>query len=388
MNDSISLGKATLGLADDQKQVYHLARDFAIKEMKPHMLEWDIQEIFPVDVLRKIGELGFGAIYCKEEFGGTGLTRLDASVIFEALASGCSSTTAYMTIHNMCAWMIDNYGSKEMKEKYISDMNSMKVLSSYCLTEPGAGSDAASLTTTANRDGDYYVINGSKSFISGGGSSDLYIVMCRTGEPGAKGISCILVEGDNPGLSFGKKEKKISWNSQPTRQVFFEDCRVPITNRLGNEGFGFNIALKGLNGGRLNISSTSLGAAQAALEEARNHILVRKQFGKRLADFQYLQFKLADMATKVAACRLMVRSAAVALQEEHPNHITICSMTKLFVTEECQKVCDDAIQLFGGYGILKDYPVQVFWRDCRVHRILEGTNEVMRMLVAKELLKE
>ncbi|XP_025098643.1 isobutyryl-CoA dehydrogenase, mitochondrial-like isoform X2 [Pomacea canaliculata] len=356
--------------------------------MFPNMATWDREETFPVDTLRKAAELGFGAIYCQEKYGGTGLSRLDASIIFEALAQGCCSTTAYISIHNMCAWMIDEFGNEEQKKRWIPQLASMGCLASYCLTEPGSGSDAASLTTSARKDGDSYVLNGSKSFISGAGATDVYLVMCRTGEAGPRGISCILVEKNTPGLSFGKKEKKVGWNTHPARVVSFDDCRVPKANLLSVEGQGFNIAMRGLNGGRINIASCSLGAAQASLEQACDHLKVRKQFGSALASFQYLQFRVAEMATQLVASRLLVRQAAMALQANLPEAVALCSMAKLFVTEECFQVCNDAMQMFGGYGYLKDYPVQQYVRDTRVHCILEGTNEMMRMLVSRDILRD
>ncbi|RUS87563.1 hypothetical protein EGW08_004669 [Elysia chlorotica] len=376
------------GLGVEQRQIQQMALDFAAKELAPNMIEWDEKEIFPLGTLREAAKLGFGAVYCKEEFGGTGLTRLDASVIFEALATGCCSTTAYISIHNMCAWMIDDFGNKELRAQWIPQLATMEKCSSYCLTEPGAGSDAASLSTTAKKDGSHYVLNGSKAFISGSGEADLYIVMCRTGEAGSKGVSCILVEKGTPGLSFAKKERKLGWNSHPARIVNFDECRVPVTNLVGSEGQGFNIAMKGLNGGRINVASCSLGAAYAALEQARDHMKIRKQFGKPIENFQYLQFRLAEMATQLVASRLMVRNAAVALDNKDANAVALCSMAKLFATEECFKICDYAMQIFGGYGYLKDYPVQQYMRDSRVHCILEGTNEIMRLLVSRDLLTE
>ncbi|KAM8853456.1 isobutyryl-CoA dehydrogenase, mitochondrial [Synchiropus picturatus] len=376
------------GLTDEQKEFQKVAFDFAANEMAPHMAEWDQKEIFPVETMRKAAELGFGGIYVQPEVGGSGLSRLDTTLIFEALSTGCVSTTAYISIHNMCAWMIDTFGNTEQRERFCPDLCSMEKFASYCLTEPGSGSDAASLLTTAQRKGDHYVLNGSKAFISGGGDTDVYVVMCRTGGKGAKGISCLVVEKDTPGLSFGKKEKKVGWNSQPTRAVIFEDCAVPVTNRLGEEGQGFNIAMKGLNGGRINIASCSLGAAHASVQLARDHLLVRKQFGEALSNNQFLQFKLAEMATKLVASRLLVREAATALQENRPDAVALCSMAKLFATDECFNICNQALQMHGGYGYLKDYAVQQFVRDIRVHQILEGTNEVMRMIVSRSLLTE
>ncbi|KAM9801672.1 isobutyryl-CoA dehydrogenase, mitochondrial [Neosynchiropus ocellatus] len=379
---------ASLGLSDEQKEFQKVAFDFAANEMAPHMAEWDQKEIFPVETMRKAAQLGFGGIYVQPEVGGSGLSRLDTTLIFEALSTGCVSTTAYISIHNMCAWMIDTFGNTEQRERFCPDLCSMEKFASYCLTEPGVGSDAASLLTTAQRKGDHYVLNGSKAFISGGGDTDVYVVMCRTGGKGAKGISCLVVEKDTPGLSFGKKEKKVGWNSQPTRAVIFEDCAVPVTNRLGEEGQGFNIAMKGLNGGRINIASCSLGAAHASVQLARDHLLVRKQFGETLSNNQFLQFKLAEMATKLVASRLLVREAASALQQNRPDAVALCSMAKLFATDECFNICNQALQMHGGYGYLKDYAVQQFVRDIRVHQILEGTNEVMRMIVSRSLLTE
>uniref|UniRef100_A0A3B4TII6 Isobutyryl-CoA dehydrogenase, mitochondrial n=1 Tax=Seriola dumerili TaxID=41447 RepID=A0A3B4TII6_SERDU len=379
---------AAHGLTDEQKEFQKVAFDFAANEMAPHMAEWDQKEIFPVETMRKAAQLGFGGIYVQPDFGGSGLSRLDTSVIFEALSTGCVSTTAYISIHNMCGWMIDTFGNNEQREKFCPDLCSMEKFASYCLTEPGSGSDAASLLTSAQRKGDHYILNGSKAFISGGGDTDVYVVMCRTGGKGPKGISCLVVEKGTPGLSFGKKEKKVGWNSQPTRAVIFEDCEVPVSNRLGEEGQGFGIAMKGLNGGRINIASCSLGAAHACVQLARDHLLVRKQFGETLSNNQFLQFKLAEMATKLVASRLLVREAATALQENRSDAVSLCSMAKLFATDECFNICNQALQMHGGYGYLKDYAVQQFVRDIRVHQILEGTNEVMRMIISRNLLTE
>ncbi|CAL1615296.1 unnamed protein product [Knipowitschia caucasica] len=376
------------GLSDEQKEFQKVAFDFAANEMAPQMAEWDQKEIFPVETMRKAAQLGFGGIYVQPDVGGSGLSRLDTSVIFEALSTGCVSTTAYISIHNMCAWMIDTFGNTEQREKFCPDLCAMDKFASYCLTEPGSGSDAASLLTTARNNGDHYIMNGSKAFISGGGDTDVYVVMCRTGGKGPKGISCLVVEKGTPGLSFGKKERKVGWNSQPTRAVIFEDCAVPVSNLLGEEGQGFNIAMKGLNGGRINIASCSLGAAHASLLLAREHLSVRKQFGETLSNNQYLQFQLAEMATKLIASRLMVREAAKALQEGRSDAVSLCSMAKLFATDECFSICNQALQMYGGYGYLKDYPVQQFVRDIRVHQILEGTNEVMRMIISRNLLSE
>ncbi|XP_071791807.1 isobutyryl-CoA dehydrogenase, mitochondrial-like [Asterias amurensis] len=383
----ISIDPST-GLTEEQKSFQSVALDFAKQEMAPFMRQWDEEEIFPVDVLRKAGSLGFGGIVVGEDVGGSGLTRLDSSVIFEALAQGCVSTTAYITIHNMCCWMIDEYGNEDQRQSVLPSLCSMEKLASYCLTEPGSGSDAVSLSTSARRDGDHYILNGSKAFISGGGDTDVYVMMVRTGEPGPKGISCVMIEKGSPGLSFGKKEKKMGWNSQPTRMVICEDCRIPVTNRLGVEGQGFQIAMKGLNGGRLSVSSCSLGAAQASIEAAKDHLKVRKQFGKTLDQFQFLQFRLAEMATELVASRLMVRNAARALQDNSPDAVALCAMAKLLATQKCSWICNEALQMFGGYGYLKDYPVQQYVRDIRVHEILEGTSEVMRLLISRDLLQD
>lgn len=377
----------SLGLSEEQVQMQRMATEFAEKEMAPNMAKWDEEEIFPVAEMRKAAYLGFGAVYIPEKYGGSGMTRVDASIIFEALSRGCVSTTAFISIHNMCAGIISDFGTEEQKLKWIPSLATMDLIASYCLTEPGSGSDSAALSTTAKRDGKFYVLNGSKAFISGGGESDLYVVMVRTGEPGSKGISCVVIEKDAPGLSFGKKEKKVGWNSQPTRAVIMEDCRVPISNRIGLEGQGFNIAMKALNGGRINIASCSLGAAQASLEIATEHLKVRKQFGKPLAEFQHNQFKLAQMATDIVASRLFVRKAADSLQQNHPETVSLCSMAKYFTTERCFDVVNSALQMHGGYGYLKDYAVQQYLRDLRVHQILEGTSEVMLMIISRDLLK-
>ncbi|CAI8027468.1 Isobutyryl-CoA dehydrogenase, mitochondrial [Geodia barretti] len=347
-----------------------------------------IQEIFPVEVCRKAAELGFGGLYVREDVGGSGLSRLDSSVIFEALATGCVSTTAYISIHNMCAWMIDEFGSQELRSKYLPHICSMQLLASYCLTEPDYGSDAANLQTSAKRDGDHYVINGSKAFISGAGDTDVYIIMTRTGakDDGAKGVTCFLVDKDTPGLNFGAKEKKVGWNSQPTRMVILEDCRIPATNMVGEEGQGFTIAMKGLNGGRINIASCSLGAAWAAIDKTTDYLKERKQFGQKLSQFQHLRFTLADMAAGLLSSRLMVRHAARSLDSAHSHAPQLCAMAKLVATETCYDITNKALQLHGGYGYLKDYPVQQYMRDARVHTILEGTSEIMKRIIASSLL--
>ncbi|XP_055926774.1 isobutyryl-CoA dehydrogenase, mitochondrial-like [Argiope bruennichi] len=376
-----------LGLSEEQLQIQKIAQEFASKEMFPNMAEWDEKEIFPVETLRKAASLGFGAIYSSEKYGGSGMTRLDASIIFEALSRGCVSTTAYITIHNMAVWMIDQYGNEEQREKWLPKLSTMEHFASYCLTEPNSGSDAASLSTTAKKDGDYYILNGTKAFISGGGESDIYVLMARTGQNGPKGISCLVVEKGTPGLSFGKKEKKLGWNSQPTRAVILEDCKIPISNRLGAEGQGFSIAMNGLNGGRVNIASCSLGAAHASIEIACEYTKVRKQFGKPLSEFQHNQFLLARMASDLLAARLLVRKAAVAVQNHSPETVSLCASAKYFTTEKCSQIVNHALQLHGGYGYLKDYVVQQYFRDIRVHQILEGTSEVMLMLISRDMLQ-
>lgn len=374
------------GLDEDRQSIQELALSFAAKEMAPNMLKWDEQEHFPLDTLKSAAELGFGGIRVSEEYGGSNLSCLDASIIYEALSTGCTSTTAFLTIHNMVQGLIETYGSKEIKDNFLPQLVTCQKIASYCLTEPNSGSDAASLGTVAKLDGNEYVLSGSKMFISGGGESDLYAVMARTGGKGPKGISCILVEKGTPGLEFGKKERKVGWNSQPTRAVMFDQCRVPIENRIGHEGEGFNIAMNALNGGRISISSCSLGAAHQSIQLSIDYAKERKQFGNSLADFQNTQFKLAEMATDLVASRLMVRTAAEAIDSKSKNAATLAAMAKLQATDKCFNICNSALQLHGGYGYLKDYAVQQFMRDTRVHQILEGTNEVMRMIIARHLL--
>ncbi len=375
-------------LSDDQRAFRDAARDFAVNEMAPHAGRWDEDKIFPEDALRQAAGLGFAGIYIRDDVGGAGLTRLDAAIVFEELAAGCTSTAAYISIHTMAAWMIDRFGNEEQRQRFLPPLTSMQHFASYCLTEPGAGSDAAALATRAVRDGDDYVLNGSKAFISGAGRSDVYVVMCRTGGDGAKGISTLVVPKDTPGLSFGKQERKLGWNSQPTAMLNFADARVPVANRLGAEGDGFKIAMMGLDGGRINISACSIGAARACLEASRAHMLDRRQFGKRLAEFQALQFKLADMATELAAARLMVHRAAQALDDGDPEATQLCAMAKRFATDVGFAVCNQALQIHGGYGYLRDFPIERFLRDVRVHQILEGTNEIMRVIIARRLLAE
>jgi alkylation response protein AidB-like acyl-CoA dehydrogenase len=373
-------------LTVEQNAIQDTARQFAARELAPNAARWDEEQIFPVETLRQAAALGFAGIYVREEAGGSGLTRLDASLVFEELAAGCVSTSAYLTIHNMVSWMIDRFGDAAQRRRFLPKLMSMEHLASYCLTEPNAGSDAAALATRAARQGDAYVLNGAKAFISGGGVSDLYLVMARTGEAGPKGISSFLVEKGAPGLSFGRKERKLGWNSQPTSTVMFENCRVPAQNRIGAEGEGFRFAMQGLDGGRINIASCSLGGARAALAAARTHMKERRQFGKALAEFQALQFRLADMATELEAARLMVRRAAGAIDAAEPDATLACAMAKRFATDACFHIANEALQLHGGYGYLKDFPVERIVRDLRVHQILEGTNEIMRVIIARRLL--
>ena len=373
-------------LSDEQRAFRQTARAFAREDWLPQAPGWDERQEFPVEALRRAAALGFAAIYVGEEFGGSGLGRVDAALIFEELAAACPSTAAYLSIHNMVAWMIDRFGSGEQRARLLPRLTNMDHLASYCLTEPGSGSDAAALATRAVRDGDHYVLNGTKAFISGGGASDLYAAMVRTGGEGPHGISCLLVEKGARGLSFGKKERKLGWNSQPTAMVIFEDCRVPVENRLGAEGDGFKIAMMGLDGGRLNIAACSLGGARACLEAARAHLLERRQFGHPLADFQALQFKLADMATELDAARLMVWRGAASLDQSDPQAVSHCAMAKRLATDAGFHICNEALQLLGGYGYLKDFPVERYLRDLRVHQILEGTNEIMRVIIARRLL--
>lgn len=375
-------------LNEDQVAIQDAARAFAEGQLAPHSAEWDEKKHFPVDVLRQAAELGFAGIYVNEDVGGSGLSRLDASIIFEALSYGDVPVAAYLTIHNMASWMIDRFGSDDLRRRYLPRLTSMELIASYCLTEPGSGSDAAAMRTTAKLDGDHYVLNGGKAFISGGGVSDVYVVMARTGGEGAKGVSAFVVEKGTPGLSFGANERKMGWNAQPTAQVNFDNCRVPVENRIGQEGEGFRFAMMGLDGGRLNIASCSLGGAQFALDTAKAYLETRNQFGRPLKDFQALQFKLADMATELEAARLMVRRAAHALDHKHPEATKLCAMAKRFATDAGFHVANDALQLHGGYGYLQDYPLERIVRDLRVHQILEGTNEIMRVIIARELFRQ
>ncbi|HTS39667.1 MAG TPA: acyl-CoA dehydrogenase family protein [Xanthobacteraceae bacterium] len=373
-------------LSEEQRAYQATARDFARAQMMPHARAWDEGEIFPVAALRKAAALGFGGIYVKDDVGGSALSRLDATIIFEELAQGCTSTAAYISIHNMVAWMIDAFGSEPLRRKFVPKLCTMEQFGSYCLTEPESGSDAASLKTRARRDGDHYVLDGTKAFISGGGVSDVYVVMARTGEPGPKGISCLVVEKGTPGLSFGALEKKLGWKSQPTAMVNFENCRVPAANLVGKEGEGFKIAMAGLDGGRLNIAACSIGGAQFCLDRTIVYMRERKQFDTRLSDFQALRFRIADYATELEAARLMVRRAAVAVGERAPGATRLAAMAKLLATDIGFEVVNGCLQLHGGYGYLRDHPIERVLRDVRVHQILEGTNEVMRLIVSRDIL--
>ena len=375
-------------LSEEQEAIQEMALRFAQDELAPHAAKWDEEKHFPVDVIKSTAELGLAGIYTRDDVGGSGLGRLDAALIFEALSQGCTSTAAFISIHNMCSWMIDSFGSEELRQKYCPKLTSMELVASYCLTEPGAGSDAASLKTKAVKEGDEYVLNGSKAFISGAGVSDLYVVMVRTGGDGPKGISTVLVEKGTPGLSFGANEKKMGWNSQPTAIVNFEDCRIPVANRVGEEGDGFKFAMMGLDGGRLNIAACSLGTATFALKTALDYTNERVAFGKSLNQQQALQFKLADMATELEAARVMLYQAAWKLDNKTPDATRFCAMAKRLVTDTGFDVVNNALQLHGGYGYLKDYPLERMLRDVRVHQILEGANEIMRVIVARDLLKE
>ena len=375
-------------LSEDQQALRDMAAEFARRELAPCAEEWDAQKIFPVDVLRQAAALGFAGIYLDEAQGGAGLGRLEAAILFEELAAGCTSTAAFISIHNMVAWMIDVFGDDAQRQAWLPDLVTMERFASYCLTEPGSGSDAASLRTTARLvDGDW-VLDGGKAFISGGGRGDLYLVMARTGGPGPDGVSAILVPGDAKGLSFGAQEHKMGWNSQPTCQVLFDDCRVPAGNLVGAEGQGFRFAMRGLDGGRVNIAACSVGAARESMQRAIAYTGERKQFGQAIRDFQNTQFKLADMATELEAARLMVHRAAFKLDQDAPDKTMACAMAKRFATDVCYQVIDQALQLHGGYGYIRDYGIERFLRDCRVHRILEGTNEIMRVIIARELLRE
>jgi hypothetical protein len=375
-------------LSDDQRALEDAARAFAEAELAPHSARWDEESFFPVETLRQAAGLGFAGLYVKEDVGGSGLSRLDAAIVFEALAAGDVSTAAFLSIHNMAAWMIDRFGSDELRQRFLPALCRMDLIASYCLTEPGSGSDAASLKTSARRADERYVLNGTKAFISGAGTSDLYVVMARTGREGAGGVSAIVVEKGADGLSFGANERKLGWRSQPTAMVHFDNVRVPVANRIGDEGQGFRFAMMGLDGGRLNIAACALGGAGQALAAAKAHMGERRQFGRPLKEFQALQFKLADMATELEAARLMVRRAAAALDAGDPAATRLCAMAKRFATDAAFEVANQALQLHGGYGYLKDYPLERIVRDLRVHQILEGTNEIMRVIIARELLRD
>jgi alkylation response protein AidB-like acyl-CoA dehydrogenase len=375
-------------LNEDERAIEETARRFARDRLAPFAAEWDETAHFPVDRLREAAALGFAGIYVKSDVGGSEMSRLDAAIIMEELSAGCTSTAAFISIHNMASWMIDRYGGEAQRKRFLPQLTTMEKIASYCLTEPGSGSDAAALKTRAVKDGDHYVLNGSKAFISGAGVSDIYVCMVRTGEDGPKGISCLVVEKGTPGLSFGKKERKMGWNSQPTAQVIFEDCRVPVANRIGAEGDGFRIAMSGLDGGRINIGACSVGTARAALEEAMAYVKDRKQFGRPISEFQVTQFKLADMATELEAARLMIRSAASALDRRDPRATMYCAMAKRFASDAGSKIANEALQLHGGYGYLKDFPAERHVRDLRVHQILEGTNEIMRVIVSREMFRQ
>ncbi|MDG2789338.1 acyl-CoA dehydrogenase family protein [Vibrio parahaemolyticus] len=375
-------------LNEDQRAFADTAQQFSLERLAPMAAEWDEKQNFPKDVLREAGELGFLSLYTPEAHGGLGLSRLDASIVFEQLSMGCTSTTAFMTIHNMVSWMVASFATEDVRAKYCPKLVTGEWLGSYCLTEPNAGSDAASLTTIASKKGDTYVLNGGKAFISGAGETDVLVVMARTGEAGAKGVSAFVVPAQADGISYGRKEPKMGWNSQPTRAVTFENVVIPASHLLGEEGQGFIFAMKGLDGGRINIATCSVGTAQQALNQATRYMQERKQFGKSLAQFQALQFKLADMATELVAARQLVRYAASKLDRGDPDATTYCAMAKRFATDVGFQICDQALQIYGGYGYIKEYPMERYFRDVRVHQILEGTNEIMRLIIARRLLSE
>ncbi|HLO19770.1 MAG TPA: acyl-CoA dehydrogenase family protein [Sphingomicrobium sp.] len=375
-------------LTDDQLQIQEMARKFTADAITPFAAEWDEKHIFPKDTIREAAELGFGSIYVSEENGGIGLGRLEAALIFEAMAYGCPSTSAFVSIHNMASWMIDRFGSADVKQKYLPSMITMERMGSYCLTEPSSGSDAAALKTKAVLEGDHYVVSGSKSFISGGGENEIYLTMVRTGEDGPKGITCLVIDKDMPGVSFGAQERKLGWHSQPTAQVNFDEVRVPLANRVGAEGEGFRIAMMGLDGGRLNIGACSLGGGQRCLDEAISYTKGRQQFGQPIADFQATQFTLADMETELQAARYLLYVASAKVTANAPDKTRFAAMAKRLATDTGSSVVDRALQLHGGYGYLMDYPVERFWRDLRVHSILEGTNQIMRVIVSRDLLRQ
>jgi len=373
-------------LTEDHIAIRDMARAFAAGKLAPHAVAWDEARHFPADTMREAAALGMGGVYVAEDVGGAGLSRFDATLIFEALATGCPTISAYLSIHNMATWMIDAHGSEEQRRRFVPRLAAMEHLASYCLTEPGSGSDAAALRTRARRDGDHYVLNGAKQFVSGAGAADVYVVMVRTGGEGSSGISTLVVPGDTPGIALGANERKMGWNAQPTRAVIFENARVPVANRLGEEGIGFRIAMAGLDGGRLNIAACSIGGAQAALDKALAYMRERKAFGKRLDEFQALQFRVADMATELEAARTFLWRAAAALDARDPDATRLCAMAKRFGTDVGFEVANHALQLLGGYGYLSEYGIEKIVRDLRVHQILEGTNEIMRLIVARGLL--
>ncbi len=374
-------------LTEDQRAIEDTARAFAAEHIAPFAAQWDEEHIFPRDVLTKAAALGLASIYVRDDVGGSGLGRMESVIVFEALSRGCPSTAAFLSIHNMTSWMIDTFGTEEQRHRLLPAMTRFEVIGSYCLTEPSAGSDAAALKTKARLDGDAYVLNGAKAFISGGASSDRYIVMARTGGEGASGISCFVVEQGSPGLSFGANERKLGWHSQPTSMVHFDNVRVPVANRIGAEGQGFKIAMAGLDGGRLNIGACSLGPASVAVELARDYMKTRKAFGRDIADFQALQFKLADMVAELEGARLMIRNAAAKLDAKAPDATLHCALAKRVATDAGFRIVNEALQIHGGYGYLRDYPLERLLRDVRVHQILEGTNEIMRVIAAREILK-
>jgi len=375
-------------LTDDQLAIQEMARRFTADAITPFAAQWDEDHSFPRETIKAAAELGFAAIYVSEESGGIGLGRLEAALIMEAMAYGCPGTSAFISIHNMATWMIDRFGSDDLRGRFVPSLVGMEKIASYCLTEPGSGSDAAALRTTARLEGDHYVVNGTKQFISGGGVSDVYVTMVRTGDASPKGISCLVIEKDMPGVSFGAPERKLGWNASPTAQVIFENVKVPVANRVGAEGDGFRFAMAGLDGGRLNIGACSLGGAQRCLDEAVKYAKERSQFGQPIAEFQNTQFQLADMATDLEAARALLYLAAAKVTDNAPDKTRFSAMAKRFATDTGSSVVDRALQVFGGYGYLKDYPIERFWRDLRVHRILEGTNEVMKLIIGRDLLRQ
>ena len=375
-------------LTSDQKNYRDLAKNFSDKELKPFAAMWDKEALFPKETLNKAGELGFLSLYVDTDLGGMGLGRLDASIVFEQLAQGCTSTTAFMTIHNMAIWMVSKFASEKLKNEWFPQLSTGEKLASYCLTEPGSGSDAASLRTTATKDGSDFILNGSKAFISGSGATDCLILMARTGETGSKGISCFLVPADLPGIEYGKNEPKMGWKNQPTRSVSLTDVRISKDNLIGEEGNGFKIAMQGLDGGRINIATCSIGTAQSALEEAQNYMNEREQFGKKISEFQAMQFKIADMVTDLVAARTMTRLAAYKIDKGDVEATTYSAMAKRFATDVGFNVCNEALQIFGGYGYIQEYPLERHVRDVRVHQILEGTNEIMKMIIGRRMVME